>query len=185
MESVGVLNMKMKTQCLILMALVACLASCGTMGQTKMPPSSPCELGDRVAKALVTGNTNLIEACLPPPDAYLRAFAMSATIDKPSDAEMQKYYEHMMNEMREYVHRFPTDVEKETKLRIAEIRETVVDVATTNAPFTDVILTFRTGTSSFQMRLDECMQYSNQWYLIDFDWIGEEKSSEPSVPGDA
>jgi len=170
--------MKMKKHIPVLLVCsiaVACLAQ-----QPSKAPSSPAELGDRVAKALVAGNTNLIETCLPPSEAYLRVFAMAATIDKPSDAEMQKYYRHVIDDMREYVQRFPTDVEKETNLRIAEIRETVVDVAKTNSPFTDVLLTFRTGTSSFKMRLDECMQYSNRWYLIDFDWGGEEENSEQS-----
>ena len=167
------------------MALVACAIALTCLAQPpSKAPSTPAELGDRVAKALVAGNTNLIETCLPPADAYLRAFAMSATIDRPSDAEMQKYYQHVIDEMREVVQRFSSEVRKATNIRIADIRKTLVEVANTNTPFTDVILTFQTDNSSFKMRLDECMQYSNHWYLIDFDWLGEEKNSEQIPAGD-
>ena len=175
--------MKMKKHCLILVASVGCLVSCGIVNQSKTAPSSPSKLGDRVARALLSGNTNLVETCIPSADAYLQRFERARTIDRPDDAEMQKYYQHMMNEMREYVQKFPTDVEKNTNLRIAEIRETIVEVAKTNTPSTDIILIFKTDSSTFRMRLDECMQYSNHWYLIDFDWIGEEKNSEqPDQP---
>ena len=160
------------------MALVACLTSCGTANQEGTAPSSPAELGDRVAQALLSGNTNLISTCLPPAEAYLKVFAMSSTIDRLSDEEMQKYYHRTMDKMIEYVGQFPTDVEKETNLRIADIRKTVVEIGKPDGPLIDVMLTFQTDTSAFMMRLDACLQYNDHWYLIDFDWIGEEKNSE-------
>jgi hypothetical protein len=176
--------MNMRISSYILTVVIGCLTSCTALGPTEAPPSSPEELGKRVAQALLAGDTHGIASCLPSVVAYTPVMQAFAAEGHTSPDAMRAYHDREVKDMMELVAMFPREVEHNTGLSVADVRSTVVDVCKTNSVFTDVILTFKTDHAAYKMRLDECMKYSNHWYVIDFDWMGREKNSEPTPAGD-
>lgn len=170
----------MKTRYTILVLAMGFIVSCSTLKQTQRAPSSPEELGNRVAQALLDGDTKAIAICLPSLEAYAPIMQAFGAEGNTSTDALRAYREREVQEMTELVATFPAEVEKETGLRIADVRSTVVEVRKTNSVFTDIIITFQTSQGAYKMRLDECMKYRNHWYVLDFDWMGREENSEQS-----
>jgi hypothetical protein len=99
------------------------------------PPSSPEELGERVAQALLAGDTDAIASCLPSAEAYSPVIHAFAAEDNTSTDALCAYREREVQAMAKFVATFPGEFEKETGLGVADVRTTVVEVCKTNVVF--------------------------------------------------
>jgi len=82
-----------------------------------------------------------------------------------------------MGRVTEEVYSFPSEFAKATSFKADQIER--VDVARqkegSRTNWTDVEITFSVKDAKFLLTSDECLRFSNAWYLVDIDWMGRQK----------
>ena len=146
-------------------------------GQTNSPAKTPEELGRRVAQAMIAGDTNSLAVLLPSYEAYLPMCRLNLGEGPYTEANLQKCYARWMGRLTEEIQAFPSEFAKATSFKADQIDR--IDVARqkegSRTNWTDVEVTFSVKDAQFLLNLDECLRFSNAWYVVDLDWMGKQK----------
>ena len=150
--------------------------------QPSGPAQSPEELGKRVAQALIMADTNSATVLLPPYEAYLPVCRMNLGEAPPTEENLRECHSRWMGRLTEQITRFPSEFLKATSFRADQIDafDVIPQQEGSRTNWRDVDIMFWVGNAAFRLSLDECLQFSNSWYLVDFDWGGRDESAEPS-----
>jgi len=163
----------------ILAILILSAATVGSPADeaTNGPASTPEDLGRRVAAALRMGSTDGVDPLLPPYEAAKPLLGFSMGDAARDETQLKRYHGRKMERMKDEIARFPKEFEKATTNRADQI--VVVNVERQqrkgNTNFADVDITFSTTNAQYLMVLDECLCWSNHWYLFDLDWMGKQE----------
>jgi len=166
----------MKCMWIVLGALVAVWAIAAE-SSTNLPAKTPEELGRRAAEALISGDTNAVTILLPSYEAYLPICQLNLGETPATEPNLRLVHSRWMGRLMEEVSRFPSEFTKATHFEVNQIE--VVDVSyqqeSGRTNWADVDIVFKVKDQKFRITLDECLRFSNAWYIVDFDWGGEIK----------
>ncbi len=146
-------------------------------GQTNGPAQTPEELGKRVAQAMIAGDTNSLAVLIPSYEAYLPMCRLNLGEGPYTEANLQKYYARWLGRLTEEVQAFPSEFAKATSFKADQIDrvDVVRQKAGSRTNWTDVEVIFSVKDVKFLLNLDECLRFSNAWYLVDLDWMGRQE----------
>jgi hypothetical protein len=150
--------------------LLALCASCqGLKSGTLQPAETPKDLGIMVAKAMLAGNSTVLEPCLLPYEAYAPILRALGADDEVKEEDLRKYYDREMKELREYVANFPHGAKTELGFDVSEVQDVKVEPEAQRKQFIDIRVILKTKVKTFSVRLDECILHEGHWYLVDID----------------
>ena len=148
----------LNTFALSFMLLALCASCQGLKSGTLEPAETPNELGIMVARAMLAGNSTMLEPCLLSYEAY-------APILRALGAD----YDREMKELREYVTNFPHGAKTELGFDVSEVQDIKVEPEAQRKRFIDVRVILKTKVKTFSVHLDECILHEGHWYLVDID----------------
>lgn len=122
-----------------------------------------------VARAMLAGNSDMVEPCLPPYRAYAPILRALAVGGEATEEALREYYDKELAKLREDIRGFPQKAKAMLGFDPGEVREIEVQAEAQRKQFVDVRVTFKLKDRTFVLRLDECLLYEGHWYLVDID----------------
>ena len=159
---------------LTLWAIMALANIVGAETQSNAPARTPEELGHRVAWALIKADTNGIDILIAPYEAFLPLYKIATNYN---EAIARQHYFKQMTELKSEVGSFPSEFTTATSSTVDQINgvDVLLQKSKTRTNWTDVEIVFKVNDLKFFLNLDECLCFSNAWYLTDLDSIRKEK----------